>query len=97
MTRINMAYNWIPFLQEITEHSDKIAMEYYRSAQLKSHVKNDMTPVSEADLAIETHIRQLIKDQHPKIVKLSSLNLVFIVMAYQLVYVFFFLIFCVTR
>lgn len=62
-----MAENWIPFLQDIAQHSDTLAMQYYRSAQLKSHVKTDMTPVSEADLAIENHIRQLVAKQHPEL------------------------------
>lgn len=62
-----MAYNWIPFLHDIAAESDKISMQYYQSAQLKSEIKKDMTPVSEADLAIENHIRALVAKQHPEL------------------------------
>ncbi len=62
-----MTTNWIPFLKEIADEADVIALKYYQSAQLKKQVKPDMTPVSEADLAIEEHIRKLVKKQHPEL------------------------------
>ncbi len=59
--------DWLPFLHEIADEADKIALHFYRSAQLKTEVKKDLTPVSEADLAIENHIRALVKKQHPEL------------------------------
>ncbi len=62
-----MTIDWIPFLHTIASEADNIAMQYYQSAQLKTDVKKDMTPVSEADLAIENHIRKLVAEQHPEL------------------------------
>lgn len=59
--------NWIDFFHDITAESDKLALKYYHSAQLKTDVKRDMTPVSEGDLAIENHIRALVAKSHPDI------------------------------
>lgn len=62
-----MVTDWIPFLHDIANEADKIAMRYYQSPLLKTDIKNDMTPVSEADLAIENHIRKLVAEQHPEL------------------------------
>lgn len=59
--------NWISFFHDITAESDKLALKYFQSAQLKTDVKRDMTPVSEGDLAIENHIRALVAKSHPDI------------------------------
>ncbi|MBT5855505.1 histidinol-phosphatase [bacterium] len=58
---------WIPFLQAIVAESDKMAMTYYTKAKLKVEHKDDMSPVSEGDLAIENHIRKLVAETHPEL------------------------------
>ena len=59
--------DWIPFLQNITEQSDPIALGYFNADELKVEIKADRTPVSQADQEIEDFIRQLVAKQHPEL------------------------------
>jgi len=59
--------DWIAFLQKIIEQSDVIALQYFKSAKLGVKIKGDKTPVSDADLAIENCIRELVKTQQPEL------------------------------
>ena len=55
--------SWIPFLTKISDLADDIALHYFKQASLKVEFKDNMTPVSAGDLAIETEIRKLVKDE----------------------------------
>ena len=54
--------SWI-FLTKISDLADDIALHYFKQASLKVEFKDNMTPVSAGDLAIETEIRKLVKDE----------------------------------
>jgi len=57
--------DWIPFLKDIAELSRPIAMKHFQSSGLGVNVKADQTPVSQADLEIENHIRKLVNERYP--------------------------------
>jgi histidinol-phosphatase len=59
--------DWIPFLTHIADVADKIALHYFNSASLDVEIKDNMTPVSAGDLAIETEIRKLVAAEHPEL------------------------------
>jgi histidinol-phosphatase len=56
--------HWIPFLTTIADHADTIAMSHFKSSTLDVQIKDNQTPVSAADLAIENHIRATVRDQN---------------------------------
>ncbi len=58
---------WIPFLTQLCDVADAIALAHFNNADLKIDLKSNMTPVSAADLAIENDIRALVKEHHPTI------------------------------
>ncbi len=45
--------------------ADEIAMEHYRAADLRVETKPDMTPVTEADRAIEQALRRRLAEERP--------------------------------
>ena len=59
--------SWIPFLETISNKADEIAMHYFNHASLDVEIKDNMTPVSAGDLAIENEIRSLVKKEHPEL------------------------------
>ena len=59
--------SWIPFLEKICNVADDIAMHYFNHASLKVEIKDNMTPVSAGDLAIENEIRSLVKKENPEL------------------------------
>ncbi|RAP23166.1 histidinol-phosphatase [Candidatus Marinamargulisbacteria bacterium SCGC AG-343-K17] len=59
--------SWIPFLTKISDVADEIALHYFNSASLEVEIKDNMTPVSAGDLAIENEIRSLVKNEHPEL------------------------------
>tara|TARA_Y100001935_G_scaffold95914_1_gene79747 strand:+ start:755 stop:1522 length:768 start_codon:yes stop_codon:yes gene_type:complete len=59
--------SWIPFLTKISDVADEIALHYFNSASLDVEIKDNMTPVSAGDLAIENEIRALVKHDHPEL------------------------------
>ena len=42
-----------PFLKQISDTADEIALHYFKSSTLGIEIKDNMTPVSAGDLAIE--------------------------------------------
>lgn len=62
-----MNNTWIPFLSEIADCADDIARHYFNQRDLTVELKDNMTPVSAADLAIENKIRELVKQTHPNL------------------------------
>ncbi len=59
--------SWIPFLKQIADVADEIALHYFNQDNLNIEIKDNMTPVSAGDLAIETEIRALVKSEHPEL------------------------------
>ncbi len=57
--------DWIPFLAEIADQADAIALRRFRRRDLRVDTKSNQTPVSEADLAIESAVRRLAAVRHP--------------------------------
>ena len=55
------AVQWLSFLQDCAQEADLMANHFFKKS-LKIHEKKDRTLVTEADLAIETKIRDYAKD-----------------------------------
>jgi histidinol-phosphatase len=55
----------LPFLEEIADRADAIALQYFRREDLRVAEKPDLTPVTEADQAIEDAARSLARQRHP--------------------------------
>ena len=53
------------FLTQLCDVADDIALTYFNQSNLDIDIKDNMTPVSAGDLAIENEIRALVKSQHP--------------------------------
>jgi histidinol-phosphatase len=56
---------WLPFLNELADAADKVALRHFRSVDLHVEEKPKLGPVTEADLGIETLIRRLCRERHP--------------------------------
>lgn len=56
---------WIPFLNDIADLADAIALQHFRQGGLRVDLKTDQSPVSEADRAIESVARSLVQQRHP--------------------------------
>ena len=57
---------WLPFLSELADGADRLALQFFRSRDLRVDEKPDLSPVTEADRAIEAMARQLLRDRHPE-------------------------------
>jgi histidinol-phosphatase len=57
---------WLPLLSEIADRADAIALKYFRAPDLRVDEKADLSPVTEADRAIEDATRALIKSRYPE-------------------------------
>src|SRR5437867_8668105 len=56
---------WLPFLQEIADRADGIALRRFGSRDLRVEGKADLSPVTEADRAIEETARKLASRRRP--------------------------------
>ncbi|HKP29429.1 MAG TPA: inositol monophosphatase family protein, partial [Gemmatimonadales bacterium] len=59
--------HWIRLLTEIADAADEIALRYFRRTDLRVDTKSNQTPVSEADLAIESAARRIVATRHPEL------------------------------
>ncbi|HKC51791.1 MAG TPA: inositol monophosphatase family protein [Myxococcota bacterium] len=59
------ATDWLPFLVEIADRADEIALRLFRSADLHVEEKADRSLVSAADQEIEHTARKLLAERHP--------------------------------
>jgi histidinol-phosphatase len=59
------AATWLELLHEISDAADGIAMRHFRRADLRVDDKQDGSPVSEADRAIEAMARELVARRSP--------------------------------
>ncbi len=58
---------WIPFLHELADEADAIALRLFRRSTLRVETKPDLSPVTEADQAIEAAARRLAASRHPSL------------------------------
>lgn len=58
---------WLPFLSELADSADAIALQFFRARDLRVDEKPDLSPVTEADRAIETMARRLLRDRRPEL------------------------------
>jgi histidinol-phosphatase len=56
---------WLELLHEISDAADGIALRHFRRADLRVDDKQDGSPVSEADRAIEAMARELVAKRSP--------------------------------
>lgn len=61
------ATDWLPFLVEIADRADEIALRLFRSADLHVQEKADRSLVSAADQEIEAAARKLLAERHPEL------------------------------
>ncbi len=59
--------DWLPFLHEIADRADEIALRLFRMKGLRVETKADRSPVTEADQAIETAARALARERHAEL------------------------------
>ncbi|MGH8647161.1 MAG: inositol monophosphatase family protein, partial [Gammaproteobacteria bacterium] len=59
--------HWLAFLERIAERADRIARQFFRSPELKVESKPDLSPVTEADKAIERMARALAREECPEL------------------------------
>lgn len=56
--------DWIPFLHELADAGDAIALRHFRTASLDVRDKADASPVTVADRGIETAVRDRVRARH---------------------------------
>ena len=59
--------DWTQWLLSITEQTDPIARHYFTAADLEVDIKDNSTPVSQADIEVEKVIRSIIATDTPGI------------------------------
>jgi histidinol-phosphatase len=58
---------WLPFLFEVADAADRIALQFFRARNLRVDEKPDLSPVTEADRTIEAMARRLLAARHPEL------------------------------
>jgi histidinol-phosphatase len=59
--------DWLPFLQELADQADELALARFRARDLRVEEKPDTTLVTETDLAIEEAARKRVAARHPEL------------------------------
>jgi histidinol-phosphatase len=57
----------LPFLEQLADQSDAIAMTHFRSPGLAAEWKSDRSPVTLADRGIEEAVRDSVRRRHPEL------------------------------
>jgi histidinol-phosphatase len=58
---------WLPLLVDLADRADAISLRYFRSRTLRVDEKPDRSLVTEADLAVEQSVRDLVAARHPEL------------------------------
>lgn len=58
---------WLSLLESIADRADEIALRHFRRDGLRVEEKPDLSPVTEADRAIEEAARALVRQRHPEL------------------------------
>lgn len=59
--------DWLPFLTDLADRADAIALQFFQAKHLRVEEKPDLSPVTEADQGIETMVRTLARERHPEL------------------------------
>src|SRR5258708_17402888 len=59
--------DWLPFLTELADGADELALRWFRAPGLRVQEKPDLSPVTEADHAIEAMARKRVRKAHPEL------------------------------
>ncbi len=59
--------DWLPFLRDLADEADAIAMRYFRAGDLHVDAKPDRSLVTQADLEVETAVRDTIPSRYPEL------------------------------
>lgn len=57
--------DWLPLLGDIADRADAIALAFFGTKRLRVEQKSDASPVTEADRAIESMARTLLRERQP--------------------------------
>jgi histidinol-phosphatase len=57
----------LPFLEQLADQADAIALRHFRSAGLTAEWKSDRSPVTLADRGIEEAVRDSVRRRHPEL------------------------------
>ena len=58
---------WLPFLKDIADRGDTVAMSLFRRRDLQVDRKFDLSPVTKADREIEKIARDLANERYPEL------------------------------
>lgn len=58
--------SWLPLLHDLADRADELARRYFRAGDLHVKSKPDRTLVTQADLAIETMVREVLQQGQPE-------------------------------
>jgi histidinol-phosphatase len=61
------AARWLPLLEDIASRADTIALRWFGEPRLRVSDKDDGSPVSEADQAIESMARSVVAERFPEL------------------------------
>ncbi len=56
---------WLPFLTDLADEADAIALRYFRAGDLHVDAKPDRSLVTQADLEVETAVRKTTASRYP--------------------------------
>lgn len=59
--------DWLPFLRDLADEADAIAMRYFRAGDLHVDAKPDRSLVTQADLEVETAVRDTTASRYPEL------------------------------
>lgn len=59
--------DWLPLLEGIADRADEIALRFFGTKRLRVQEKPDLSPVTEADQAIEAMARELLRERQPNV------------------------------
>lgn len=61
------AADWLPFLEDIADRADELALKFFGAKRLRVQEKPDLSPVTEADQAIEAMAREVSRERQPAV------------------------------
>jgi histidinol-phosphatase len=61
------AGDWLSFLTDLADRADEVALRFFRQRGLRVRDKPDLSPVTEADEAIESMVRARVHERHPEL------------------------------
>jgi histidinol-phosphatase len=65
--QVSPASRWLPLLHQVADQADAIAMRHFLAPALHVEIKDDASPVTVADRAIEAAARAAVHARHPEL------------------------------